>query len=155
MNDHFSILWGRTCCKQAISPTIQVGHIVGEIAIFRQLAEKRKRPRPLSHGTLAEQPSPEVCSPPPYLFPRNKRMALTCAGIVGEIAMLRQLSIRGVGWCFGGRISNDLHIGKRLKADRKFSRLRKPIFECSFVLSFDRIIVYEPPRFQIFQRCAT
>jgi hypothetical protein len=53
--------------------------------------KKRKRPRPLSHGTLAEQPSPEVCPPPPYLFPRNKRMALTCAGIVGEIAIFRQL----------------------------------------------------------------
>jgi hypothetical protein len=45
------------CCKQAISPTITKIDIVGEIAIFRQLAivghqDKAKRPDPTRKNAL-------------------------------------------------------------------------------------------------------
>jgi hypothetical protein len=58
------------CCKQAISPTTTETGIVGVIAIFRQLQGKNESaPDRFSHGTLAERPSPEACSPPPYVLP--------------------------------------------------------------------------------------
>src|SRR5450432_3146371 len=59
------------CMQSCAQKVVDTADIVRD-AMFRQLpgnqGRKRKRPRLVGHGTLAEQPSPEVCSPPLYVL---------------------------------------------------------------------------------------
>jgi hypothetical protein len=44
----------------------------------KRQVKNESAPDSLSHGTLVEQPSPEVCSQPPYVLIRTVGMALMC-----------------------------------------------------------------------------